>query len=371
MFRKVPGRTGLAALCLAYLPASPAHAHHPSGVSSAGGAGPIATISATTLEQGHSAAAVFFEMVKIDAFSDAQLATFAGQHVHAHSLDAILAPTLVYAYGITNDLTIIGRLPVVIRTDIREGEHHHGHGGAVLNAAVERGDSAGIGDLTLLGQYRFLDDRNSRTEAALLLGVKAPTGRTGVDDDAGVRFETEFQPGSGSWDGLVGLALTQRAGVWSFDANVLYQLATKGAQETDLGDRFLYNAAVSYRLGGAPPGSKPMYVGAMPEPMYHGGPKGHGGHGHRHVHKHKEPSPSGPALDLVLEFNGEWHDRQEAAGVIDPNSGGNVVYLSPGVRVSWEQWSGFASVGVPVVNHVNGVQAEPEWRLLAGVALSF
>ena len=102
MFRKYASCAGLAALILA----PPAFAHHPSGVGSSGGAGPIATISASTLEQGHSTAAIFFEMVKIDAFSDTQLKTFAGQQIHAHSVDAILAPTLIYAYGVTNDLDL-------------------------------------------------------------------------------------------------------------------------------------------------------------------------------------------------------------------------------------------------------------------------
>jgi hypothetical protein len=354
---------GAAAAVLAFMPS--ALAHHPSGVASTGGGGPIATISASTLEAGQSASGVFFEMVRIDAFSDTQLKTFAGQHIHAHSLDAILAPTLVYAYGLTTDLTLSARLPAVIRQNIREGHHSHGPAG---NTVDELGYSAGIGDLTLLGQYRFLHNRASRTEAAVLLGLKAPTGRTDVDDDFGERFETEFQPGSGSWDGLAGLALTQRFGLWSFDANVLYQLAGKGAQATVLGDRFLYNAAITYRLSSTPAAPVGyMGLGALPEPMYHGGPKA----GARHHHHQEVPAKPSHTLDLVLELNGEWHDHQIIAGVKDPNSGGNVVYLSPGLRLAYDGWSAFASIGVPIVNQVNGVQAEPEWRLLTGVAVAF
>jgi len=360
MLRKSPPLAALAALVLA----PSALAHHPSGVSSTGGAGPIATVSASTLEAGQGTAGIFFEMVKIGPFSDAQLAAFAGQHIHAHSLDAILAPTLVYAYGVTSDLTVSARLPILVRKDIREGHHSHGPAG---NTIDERGDASGIGDLTLLGQYRFLNNKATRTEAALLLGVKAPTGRTGVDDVFGVRFETEFQPGTGSWDGLVGLAFTQRSGGWSFDTNVLYQLATTGAQDTDLGDRLLYNAAVSYRLTGGPAASVGrMHLGALPEPMYHGGPKP------TRKHRHEEPArPAGPSLDVVLELNGEWHGHQVQGGAEDPNSGGNVIYLSPGVRMAIGKWSGFASVGVPVVNGLYGIQAEPDWRLLTGIAVSF
>jgi hypothetical protein len=365
MFRK---STGCAAVAVLAITALPAFAHHPTGVSSTSGAGPIATISATTLDQGHSSVGVFFEMVKVDAFSDAQLTALAGQHVHAHSLDAILAPAFVFAYGLTSDLTVSARLPVIIRQDIREGEHTHGGGGAV-NSVVERGDSSGIGDLTLLGQYRFFNNRATRTEAALLFGVKAPTGETGVIDNTGERFEAEFQPGSGSWDALVGLAFTKRLSAWSFDANVLYQQINKGTQDTDLGDRFLYNAAVSYRvLGDAAASTGRMNLGAMPDPMYHGGPKQRGA---QHTHAEPPPSPPGPALDLVLELNGEWHARQEIASVKNENSGGNVVYLSPGVRLSFDKWSGFASVGIPVINRTNGIQAEPDWRLLTGIAVNF
>jgi hypothetical protein len=353
------GITALVATC-------PAFAHHPSGSSPTSGAGPIATTSATTLDQGQSVAGIVVEMVKLDAFSDAQLIDFASKHIHAHSLDAILAPSLVFAYGLTNDLTISARLPVIVRQNIREGEHAHPGGGApAVNSVVELGDSSGIGDLTLLGQYRFYNNRATQTEMAVLLGVKLPTGRTNVINNEGERFEAEFQPGSGSLDGLFGVAFTKRFGAWSFDTNLLYQLTGTGTQDTDLGDRLLYNAAVSYRLSGfgfLPNGR--MNAG-LPEPMYHGGPKA------KHSHHEELPPPRGPTLDLVLELNGEWHDHQRIGGVSDPNSGGNVVYLSPGFRVSMDKWSGFFSFGVPIVNDLYGVQAEPDWRILSGVSVNF
>jgi hypothetical protein len=355
MLRNLALSAGLTALIIA----TPAQAHHPSGAGTAGGAGPIVTIPGTTLEKDHSSAAVVFEYIKFSALSDAQLAVSG----HPHSLDAIFAPSLLYSYGLTNDLTLSLRLPFVRRTGIREG---HVHGG--VPEIHELGDSAGVGDLSVLAQYRLLNNRAMQTELSLLLGLQLPTGDTGVNAIGGERFETEFQPGSGAWDGLFGLALTRRFGSWSFDANVLYVLATEGAQETNLGDRFQYNAALSYRLvGGLWGPSGPMHAGAVPEPMYHGGPKSHA-----HRHKHEEaPAARGPVLDLVLELNGEWHARQAIAGVKDANSGGSVVFLSPGLRLSYETWSGFVSVGVPIVNDLNGLQAEPDWRVLTGVAVSF
>jgi Putative MetA-pathway of phenol degradation len=355
----------LAAAAAPLLFIHPGFGHHPAGVSGSGGAGPIYTISASTLGQGQSAASVFFEYTRLNELSDATLLNAALTGGHVHSLRTIETAALLYAYGVTNDLTVSARLPFVRRTDIREGHQHDPLDPPELHV---RGDTAGIGDLILLGQYRFFNNKATRTEAAVLLGVKTPTGVTNRVDNQDERFETEFQPGSGSWDGIFGLAFTRRAGVSSFDTNVLYVLTGTGALDTNLGDRLLYNVALSYRLsGGAGDAVRPMKLGALPEPMYHGGPKAGG-----RAHSHQEPvAPASPALDVVLELNGERHDKQVEAGVKDPNSGGNTIYLSPGLRLSMDKWSGFVSVGIPVVRDLNGIQSEPDYRMTTGLSVPF
>jgi hypothetical protein len=342
MLRKLALSAGASAL-LAY----PAFAHHPSGASSASDSGPISTISATPLDKGQTVAGIVVEAISLDPLAPEQLAG----HPHPHSLESIFATSLVLAHGITDDLTLSLRLPFVRRTDILDA-----HEGPL-------GDAAGVGDLSVLGQYRFYNDRASRTEAALLFGASLPTGDTGVISAAGAPFEAEFQPGSGALSGLLGAAFTKRYGAWSFDTNMLYQFTGDGVQDTNLGDRFLYNAAISYRITNFAGHSGRSYLG-LPEPMYHGGPKAK-----RHHHHEQPASPAGPALDLVLELNGEWHDRQ--TGEEGFHSGGNTVYLSPGLRLSTQKWTGFVSVGIPVVSDLNGIQPEPEWRLLTGVAFSF
>ena len=366
----MPTKFVITAAGAALLLAQPAFAHHPAGVGSTGGAGPINTISASPLDKGETAASIAFEWIKFDPLSNAFLANFGATHghdEHVHSLSSIMAPAISFGYGLTADFTISARLPVVVRTDIKEAAHEHPGGGAPPVGTVDfLGDSAGIGDLTLLGQYRFYNNRATRTELALLLGVKAPTGVTDRHTDTGELFDAEFQPGSGSWDGLFGLAVTKRIGPWSFDANVLYVLVSEGTQNTDLGDRFLYNAAVSYRLmRGASEGVAAMKLGALPDPMWHGGP---GTHQHSHLH---QEAPTGPSLDLVLELNGEWHAKQVESGVTDPNSGGNTLYLAPGLRFSNDNWSSFVSVGIPIINDQNGIQAEPEVRVVTGVSVTF
>ena len=334
MLRTLALGAGLTALL-----ASPAFAHHPSGVSPTSGAGPIATISATTLDKGQSVAGIVLEAVQFDAFSDAQLIDFAGKHIHAHSLDAILAPSLVFAYGLTDDLTLSARLPVIVRQNIREGSHEHPGGAQAVNSVVDLGDSSGIGDLTLLGQYRFYNNRAAQTEAAALVGASScrPAGPMSSTTRAGVSRPSSSLAAARSI-GFLGLAFTKRFGAWSFDANVLYQFTGDRTQDTNLGDRLplqrrrlLSRVRRRLRAERAHADGLSDLPEPLPEPMYHGGPKAHQ---HRHAHHEEAPCSERPALDLVLEVNGEWHDHQRIGEDRDPTRAATRLSLAgrPGCR---------------------------------------
>lgn len=340
------------------LASHPASAHHPGGAGNMGSGGAITTIGGDTLARGEGTAAFIFEYTRLNAISDASLAYYAGRHEHVHSLSSIYSPALGLAYGVTDDLTVSARLPYVGRTDIREGHHAHG-GGGVINSAVARGDARGIGDVSSQAQYRILNDRHSGTQWSVLAGVKAPTGEKRVYDKDGELFEPEFTPGSGSWDWSAGLAVSHRlAARWGLHANVLQtwvgRSAWDGIEPTRLGNRFQYNLAATYRLAG------PL---ASVESRDHG-------HAHSHAHAPAK-APAAPAVDLILELNGEVHDPQQVAGETDKHSGGHTAYLSPGVRVTVDRWSAFVSAGVPVIADLNGAQAELTVRVVAGVAVAF
>ena len=94
----------------------------------------------------------------------------------------------------------------------------------------------------------------------------------------------------------------------------------------------------------------------------------HNGQSRHHDHA---MSPKGLVVDAVLELNGEWQAKQTISGEEDPNSGGNVVFLSPGVRIASNRWSGFVTVGLPIVNDLIGLQSEPTYRLFGGVLVGF
>ena len=340
---------GVTAATLCLVAAGPTLADHPSvGLGTV--AGPVITIPATPMTAGEWAVGARSEIIEFDRFSDQQLADFAAAGLEAHSVDQVRAHSVSLGYGVTENLSLYARLPFIQRDSVREGEFD-----GIDAEAHLHGDSDGIGDLTLLGLYRFLEQENTGADVALLAGLKMPTGETTDKDREGLEFETEFQPGSGSWDPMLGLAASKRIGAYSLDANVLYVFTQEGARQTDLGDVFSYNAALSYRLGGG---------------EHHHDHEDHGDHDNHQATENREYGHA--SWDLILELNGEHRQRESIAGMSDSHSGGNVVYLSPGVRfTSADKWAAFASVGVPVIDNTNGIQTDISYRVIAGVGFAF
>lgn len=352
----------------------PAFADHPTLSLEDGSPGPITTISATPLHEGTLSAAYVNQFIFFDALSDAEILRYSGGEDVVHSTDRVISSSLNTAYGVSDDFTLGFSLPYIWRTNIREaaGHHHDGaaeadhheeptakHGGeehgdehaeedtSEKPSSVERvGDSHGLGDATLYGQYRFLNDETNHRQVSLITGIKMPTGDTDVLTNSGALLEAHHQPGSGSWDPLVGLAFTQGLGQWSVDASMLYTFANEGSQDSNLGDIFNYNAAVSYRVLGA---------------------RADGNHPHSET-AHEHPT----TLDLILEANGDWRDEVVEGGDADGNTGGNVVFLSGGTRLAWgHSWAATLSVGASVLEDLNGIQSEPVMRLLFGVSKAF
>jgi hypothetical protein len=178
---------------------------------------------------------------------------------------------------------------------------------------------------------------------------QAVDGETDERDHEGALFETEFQPGSGSVDPLLGLAVTRRFGSASLSASVLGVFTTEGSQDTELGDIRTYNLGYAYRLGGEAPRERDAA----------GTEAG-------------QPPKAGTAWDLILELNSVHRQAETIDGTKDPNSGGTRVFLSPGVRATVdEHWSAYASVGFPISEDLNGAEQETDLRAVVGVSWSF
>lgn len=327
------------------------HADHPSIAYGAGGVGPINVVGARSMPKGLLAVGLHSEVINNKAFSDADLAGFAAQGVDGvHSVDEVRTVALSLGYGLGERFGLSLRVPYVVRENVREIEHHHEHAGDAdadhldadaTEASVQaHGDSAGLGDAVLLGQYQLpLFDS---TDLGLLFGVKAPTGETRVKANDGVRFETDLQPGTGSWDLLVGSALSQRVGHWGYHAAVVYNPTTEGSQSTELGDLLAYGAGVTYSTEHHGQGAGPAHQHA------------HGGSWQWH---------------FLLEVHGETRGKSRIAGDTEPNTGGKLVYVSPGIRAMLGRFSGSLSVSLPVLEDLNGRQTDVDTRIVAAISV--
>ncbi|MBI5075348.1 MAG: transporter [Nitrospirae bacterium] len=311
------------AVVIIVLVSGTAFAHHPSGGAGLGQTGPIRTVSATTLPQGKLSFAAQAEFIDLDGFSDSQLLGFAMQGKDAHTAESVFHSTVSMGYGITDNLSVSMKVSYEKIDNIREA---HGDEPGEIHL---HGNAKGIGDLTLMGQYRFLKTPDN-LESALFLGLKIPTGKTNDRDIQGETFEAEFLPGTGSWNPILGIAATKRYGKVSLDGNLQYTFATRGTQFTNLGDMFDYNAALSYRV----------VSGTI-------------------------------AWDLILEANGEWKGKQRIRGEKDPNSGGNTLFLSPGMRLVFgKNFSTYLSIGIPLLQDMNGIQDDTKYKALFGASFS-
>ena len=289
-----------------------------------GQTGPITTIAAPTSLKNKWVFEMQTEFLKFDEFSDDELRKFAESDEDIHSVRSLLNASLGIGYGITDNFDLSVKIPYIIRSNIKESHHDE------PEEIYRHGDAKGIGDLSIIGRYRFVRLQNMDFESTLLFGMKVPTGTTTDKDISGERFEAEFQPGSGSWDLMGGFAFTKRFANLSLDANILYNVVTEGMQNTDLGDAFNYNVALSH-------------------------------------HTFEKPI----SWDLIVEINGIWREKQEIDGRKDNNSGGNIIFLSPGVRFSWHQLTAFFSIGVPVIQNMNGIQNDTDIRLAVGISVAF
>lgn len=302
---------------------------HVTSVNGASTSGPILTQSAQTFAKGQFATSLSYQRFDLDSFSDDFLEDVAlDGFEEVHNTDTIQIPSIGLSYGLTDRLEISVIIPFVGRTGIAEGELEEPG-----EAEVEvLGDSFGFGDITAIAQYHAFNADHAFVDIAFSLGVKLPTGHTNELEDDQTRFETEFQPGSGSTDILFGTAIGKSIGAWALNASAQYTLASEGAQDTDLGDTIEASAALSYGLA----------------------------------------LQGNSALSLSAEILVQDQQRETVGLETDVNSGGTQVFIAPGVRyTSDKKWSIFGSLAFPIHEDLNGIQNDTDFRLTTGISITY
>lgn len=303
------------------------------GLGNYGIAGPINTIPAYTLDQGRFAINTSLRYQNIHELSNRTLSNLAADHEHAHSRSSEMLLNANMSYGITDDLNLIVNVPYRFVYGLNSGHHvhdeHDGHGAEVVGS----GNSIGLGDLNLLAKYRIL---NHSYQAALIAGIKMPTGDTNEVNNEGERLSPEDQPGTGSWDPILGFAVSYPYRKFSFDANSLYRLSTQGSQGITVGDLVNFNTAATYNFQSHKAFGQDLQAAA------------------------------------VFEINGIWQESSEGGHEAGDSHGGLAVFLSPGLRLGLNKDTVMNfSVGLPVIVDLNGHQPDPGVQIFTGLSHVF
>ncbi len=198
------------------------------------------------------------------------------------------------------------------------------------------GNQFGVGDLAMLGRYKAFVGHDIASTFILSVqgGVKLPTGRTDGHDSHGDILDAHVQLGTGSTDALVGISAIAAVGRIAFIGNVLGSITGKGANSHQFGNSANYDATVRYRV----------WPGDYEETQ----------------------------LFLTFSLDGEFRGQEREDGAVDPNSGGHVVYASPGIQVFvTPAFSLEFSYQQAVLHNLYGQQLGEDYRLLSGVQILF
>ncbi|MCH7694093.1 MAG: transporter [Proteobacteria bacterium] len=177
-------------------------------------------------------------------------------------------------------------------------------------------DANGVGDIVLDTKYQFwkLDLPGAQYKAAAFVKAKLPTG----DDGGRPRI------GSGSTDGIGGLAIGYESRRWYWFASGVYRANTEGAGGLEKGDRQFLNV-----VGGV----RPVLT------------------------EYDEPDTV-----LMVELNWEHAGRDDLNGAGLVNTGGWELFLSPVVWWTYGQLAIRGGVQIPIAEGLNGDQATSDYR---------
>lgn len=194
------------------------------------------------------------------------------------------------------------------------------------------GNQFGIGDILLLLRYKALveHDGESTTILSFAAGTKLATGRTDGKDSQGDLLDAHMQLGTGSTDIVTGASGFLTWGRTALILNLLGGITTGGAHGHQFGNTLNYDLTARYKI----------YPAEYEEIQ----------------------------LFATLGLNGEWRAREKQDGIEDDDSGGNVLYLTPGIQVFFSPAISFeASFQYPVVHALHGRQLGEEYRLSGGI----
>ncbi len=251
-------------------------------------------------------------------------------HDEVSTLNSITA--FQVGYGITNRLDIGIILPYIHR------EHNHIHHDDGQDH-WENWNFSGMGDILLTGNYSLiLPTMEKEIYFGITAGIKLPTGVTNAVNAEGETAEVTIQPGTGSYDEIIGANFryplftiqTTEKDVYStipIIAGVSYKISGKGTDDYKFGNSLLLTAGTSYQFT--------------------------------------------KKAGVTLQFNVRNQDYADTGITGEPqdNTGGTWMYLSPGLNLNvTDNIAFFGIIQIPVYINVHGLQQASSFNAQFGIS---
>ncbi|HLB52707.1 MAG TPA: hypothetical protein VJK48_03230 [Chlamydiales bacterium] len=169
--------------------------------------------------------------------------------------------------------------------------------------------SSGIEDIFLQWEYRFFNRKriDCTLQATVVANVQFPTGSSAKNPPTG----------NGSFTYFLGTTVAYMSSNWYAFASPGTNLTTSHSG-SQTGNSYLYQCGVA------------RYIAPL--------------------------SPKGWIFDFMVEFDGTYSEKNKVHGVKNPNSGGNIIFITPSIWISSDhliiQWG----VSVPLIQALNGEQ---------------
>ena len=202
-----------------------------------------------------------------------------------------------------------------------------------LNQGVEQ-KAQGFGDIVLDIKYRFMRQGDTfPVDLSVYANIKAPTGENDERDPFGVLFDTHDQPGSGSWDGGMGIVASRRWGRWSASGSFGFSIRGEGDREFKSGDSVRLTLSAGRQL--------------LPECW-------------------------GWKMDANLGVSGIYEYEGRDMGEVDRNHGGKFVVVEPSIAVHpINRLTLTVSAPLPVYQEFNGTHQKQAYGIQFNIGVRF
>jgi hypothetical protein len=229
-------------------------------------------------------------------------------------------------YSPSRDWGINIQIPYIDRSHSTYGDSG-GYPSTSSSDGYDTSHTKSVGDIKVIGRYLI-----SGYNLGLQLGVKLPTGDyKKTFDNSGDSLDRGLQPGSGTTDLLVGAYHFGSINKdWDYYAQAMAQIPTNTKDGYQPGNSLNLNFGVRYLLND--------YIT--------------------------------PQLQINTKVSGR--DSEVGNAATGQDSGGTLVYLSPGVTVNvLKDLKLYGFVQLPIYQYVNGNQLTPTWTGTLGARYNF